>query len=107
MNLARVLKKFESDYTRYRPTLTNTASGQTIVWSSATIRAYIHPDDYKTTTYNGQGDRLEERVKIFIKLGVDIQNDDEVSYLGKRYRVMRDTKRVVGNYNKLIAELVR
>ena len=105
-NMSRVFAKYEADYIRYRPTVTNGPTGQTTIWANDDIRAYIHPDDYKTVTYNNQGDRLEERVKIFVKIGVDIQADDEVEYLSKRYRVMRDTGRIVGNYKKLIAELV-
>jgi len=105
-NMSRVFAKYEADYTRYRPTVTNTATGQTTTFASATICAYIHPDDYKAITYNQQGQRLEERVKIFVKNDVDIQDNDEVEYSSKRYRIMRDTNRVVGNYKKLIAELV-
>lgn len=104
--MARVFAKYEADYTRYRPTITPGPSGQTTTWAEDDIRAYIHPDDYKTVTYNQQGDRMEERVKIFVKNGVDIKDSDEVEYQGKRYRVMRDAPRIVGNYKKLIAELV-
>ena len=106
-NMAKVFAKYEADYKRYRYTITDGAKGQTRTLSSElTIRAYIHPDDYKTITYNQQGDRLEERVKIFVKTGVDIIDYDEVVYQNKRYRVMRDSARTVGNYKKLIAELV-
>jgi hypothetical protein len=106
-NIARVFAKYEADYTRYRITITNGPAGETRVEASSTIRAYIHPDDYKAVTYSQQGDRLEERVKIFVKSGVDIADYDEVVYQSKRYRVMRDSARIVGNYKKLIAELVR
>jgi hypothetical protein len=106
-NMARVFAKYEADYTHYRFTIVNGPAGETKAEASATIRAYIHPDDYKAVTYNQQGDRLEDRVKIFVKNGVDIIDDDEIVYQGKRYRVMRDSARIVGNYKKLIAELVR
>ena len=105
-NMSRVFAKYEADYTRYRITVTNTAAGQTKVEASATIRAYIHPDDFKTVTYNGQGDRLEERIKVFVKEGIDIIDGDEVIYQSKRYRVMRDSDRIVGNYKKLTGDLV-
>jgi hypothetical protein len=107
-NMARVFAKYEADYTLYRFTIVNGPAGETKTeLLPATIRAYIHPDDYKAVTYNQQGDRLEDRVKIFVRNGVDIIDDDEVIYQSKRYRVMRDSARIVGNYKKLIAELVR
>lgn len=107
-NMARVFAKYEADYIRYRSTIVNGPAGETKTeLPPVAIRAYIHPDDYKAVTYNQQGDRLEEHVKIFVKTGVDIVDDDEVTYQGKRYRVMRDSARIVGNYKKLIAELAR
>jgi hypothetical protein len=107
-DMSGVFAEYEADYTRYRFTIVNGPAGETKTeLPPATIRAYIHPDDYNTITYSQQGDRLEDRVKIFVKTGVDIADYDEVVYQSKRYRVMRDSARIVGNYKKLIAELVK
>jgi len=104
--MSRIFAKYTTDYTVTRFTVTNGAYGETTLSATHTIRAYIHPDDYKSVTYNQQGSRLTDRIKIFVKDGVDILDKDEVTYKGKQYRVMSDSDRDIGNYKKLIAELV-
>lgn len=105
-NMSRVFSKYQTTYTVSRITVVNGAYGETTSTITHDIQAYIHPDDYKSITYNQQGERLKDRVKIFVKDGVDIQERDEVTYKGKQYRVMGDSDRDIGNYKKLIAELV-
>ena len=105
-NMSRVFSKYSTDYTVYRITIENGPYGETTSSATHTIKAYIHPDDYKSVTYNQQGSRLTDRVKIFVKDGVDILDEDQVTYKGTQYRVMSDSDRNVGNYKKLIAELI-
>ena len=107
LDVSDVFREFEANYTRTRFTIINTFDGESKVPSTKTIRAYVHPDDYKATMYSGQGDRLEERVKIFCKIETDLIDGDEIGYKGKQYRVMREAPRHVGSYTKLIAELIR
>ena len=104
--MSRVFAKYETTYTVNRITVTNGAYGETTSLVPHEIRAYIHPDDYQSITYNQQGSRLTDRIKVFVKDGVDIQDKDEVTYKGKQYRVMSDSDRDVGNYKKLIGELI-
>ena len=104
--MSRTFAKYTADYTITRITVTNGAYGETTVSVTHSIKAYIHSDDYQSITYNQQGERLTDRVKIFVKVGVDIEDRDEVTYDGKQYRVKSDSSRIVGNYKKLIGELV-
>jgi hypothetical protein len=104
--MSRVFAKYSTTYTVTRITTTNGAYGETTSSVTHDITAYIHPDDYKSISYNQQGERLTDRVKIFVKDGVDILDRDEVTYKGKQYRVMSDSDRDIGNYKKLIGELV-
>lgn len=107
IDVSEAFEEFIQSYSRTRYTIVNSYNGEQKVASTATIRAYIHPDDYKAIQYNGQGQRLEERVKIFCKVGTDLEANDEVTYFGKTYKVNKEAPRFVGSYIKLIAELVR
>ena len=65
LDVSDVFREFEANYTRTRFTIINTFDGESKVPSTKTIRAYIHPDGYRSNVYLGQGDRLEKKVKIF------------------------------------------
>ena len=107
LDMTGVFEEFENNYTRTRYTIENTFNGEQRVATETEIRAYIHPDDYKSDIYNAQGVRLEQRVKIFCRRSTDITNDDEVTYEGKRYKVTDDNSKIVGAYKKLLGELVK
>jgi SPP1 family predicted phage head-tail adaptor len=106
LDVSEVFTKFEANYTRTRYAIINTYNGEERVGTDATVRAYIHPNDYKTDVYNAQGVRLEQSIKIFCKRNTDITNNDEVVYEGKRYKVTDDNSKIVGAYKKLLGELV-
>jgi hypothetical protein len=98
--------EFMQSYTRTRYTITNTYEGEVRVAATTSITAYIHPDDYEKEVYNAQGQRIEERVKIFTFLDADISVNDEVEYVSRTYKVIADNTKQVGGYKKLLAELV-
>lgn len=98
---------FMEDYSRVRYTIENTFEGEKRVGTSATISAYIHPDDYEKDVYNQQGQRLEDRIKIFCFLDADIKVNDEIDYEGETYKVTSNNVKRVGSYKKLLAEMVR
>ena len=104
----KVFKKYEEDYTFTRYTKTNVAGNQVKTpQTPAVIRCYIHPvSDGEAITYDGRTYRIEEQVKIFGNINVDIIPDDEVVYGSNTYRVIKDSSRTVGNYKKLIAGLI-
>lgn len=95
------------DYTRTRFTISNTYQGEVRTPTTDTISLYVHPDDYEKNMYDAQGQRIEFRIKIFCDLTTDIIVNDEVTYNGNQYKVIGDNYKKVGNYKKLIAELVK
>lgn len=107
IDLHEAYGEFLQTYTRTRYVITNTFDGEVRVGTDLDIIAYIHPDDYEKQVYNEQAQRYEERIKIFVDLNVDITVGDEVVYFGRKYKVVADSAKVVGNYKKLLAELVQ
>jgi len=70
------------------------------------ISCYIHPHDMKTIVYDGNEYRDTAFIKIFSQVDADIKADDTVTYQGDEYRVMNTAKRIVGNYQKFIGEML-
>lgn len=106
IDLNEAFGEFLESYVRTRYEISNTFNGETRVPTDLDIVAYIHPDDYEKEVYNAQGQRIEERVKIFTDLSTDITVNDEVTYFDRNYKVIADNSKRVGNYKKLLAELV-
>lgn len=106
IDLHEAYGEFLETYTRTRYAIVNTFDGEQRVGTNLDIIAYIHPDDYEKQVYNEQGQRVEERIKIFCDLNTDVTVNDEVAYFGRVFKVVADNAKVVGNYKKLLAELV-
>lgn len=105
-DVSEVYQDLMQTYTRTRYTIVNTYDGEVKTPSTLEIQAYIHPDDYKKDVYNNQGQRIEDRIKIFCDLTTDIDTNDEVTYQGKNFKVDGNNYKIVGNYKKLLGVLV-
>ena len=106
IDMSEAYAEFLETYAGTRYALSNTFSGESKVGTPIEIIAYIHPDDYKKDTYNAQGVRLEDRIKIFCSVDTDLINDDEIVYQGSIFKVNALNKKIVGNYRKFTAEFV-
>lgn len=106
IDVTDAFEEFLETYSGTRFVVENTYAGETRVETPFEFEAYIHPDDYKKDTYNAQGVRLEDRIKIFCDVTTDLLNDDEVEYQGRNFKVNALNKKIVGNFQKLTAELV-
>jgi hypothetical protein len=98
---------FMLNYTRTRYTITNSFDGEVKGPSTDSVFAYIHADDYQQEAYTAQGQRIEDRIKIFTFLDADIKVNDEVTYQNRVFKVVADNTKIVGGYKKFLAELVK
>jgi SPP1 family predicted phage head-tail adaptor len=72
-----------------------------------TIFCYIHPaTDKELQAVNQQGEHIEAMVKIFAPVDADILPDDQVTYSGQDYRILKRNIKLVGNYSKFFAGLM-
>ncbi len=106
IDVTDAFEEFIATYNGNRYVITNGYAGETRVATPFEFEAYIHPDDYKKDAYNAQGVRLEDRIKIFCDVNTDLLNDDEVEYQGRTFKVNALNKKIVGNFQKLTAELI-
>jgi len=104
-----VITEFSQDFefTRF---ITTVVTGREVrtPQTPTSINCYIHPasnEDIKAIAQDGY--HLEDMVKIFAPVDADILTDDYVSYRSQNYRVMKTNIKVVGDYSKFFAELVK
>ena len=106
IDMTEAYEEFIETYSGNRFVITNGYKGETKTATAFSLQAYIHPDDYKKDVFNAQGVRIESRIKIFCSIETDLINDDEITYQGNDYKVNAINKKIVGNYQKLTAELI-
>jgi len=106
-----VISEFAKDETFTRFTTVTNALGReekTAIVPSLVIFCYIHPaSDNDLVSVTQQGYHPEAMIKIFTRVDADILKDDEVLYNGENYREMKVKKKIVGDYKKFFAELLK
>ena len=105
-----VIEEFSQDFTftRFTTTIVVGREVKAPVVPSPIIFCYIHPaTDADLRSVDREGYHVEDIVKIFADVDADILKDDQVSYSGKNYRVMKDNIKKVGDYSKYFAGLLK
>ena len=105
-----VIIDFSKDEVFTRYTLTNNNLGEVEQSNpiDTTVFCYIHPaNDRDLIEVSREGYHPESMIKIFSQVDADIVQDDEVLYSGLKYRVMKTNIKLVGDYKKLFAELLK
>lgn len=106
-----VIVDFSKDEVFTRFTKTDNGAGRDTlapILPAQSFFCYIHPaSDKELQAVNQQGEHIEAMVKIFAKVDDDILPDDQVTYSGLNYRVLKSNIKLVGNYSKFFAGLVK
>lgn len=109
VNMYGVIKSFSQleTFTRYAVTVNAKGVENRTPLPTFQILCYIHPaTDKDLKEIPREGYYTSNMIKIFSAIDADVIQDDEVTYQGKQYRVMKDNIKVVGNYIKYFAELL-
>jgi len=104
-----VIKDFSKNetFTRYTTTINNLGREVKSVPVETIVFCYAHPaTDADLVNIARAGYHIEDMIKIFAPVNADIIQDDEITYSGNQYRVMKDNIKLVGDYSKFFAELL-
>lgn len=105
-----VIIDFSKDetFTRYTTATNNIGREEKTPLPTFDIFCYIHhASDTELKEVERQGYHPEGMIKIFTDITDDLLKDDEVSYSGDNYRVMKNNPKLVGDYKKYFAELLK
>jgi len=105
-----VIKDFSKDetFTRIVNTINDIGREVPTPQTPIVVFCYAHPaSDADLVTVEREGYHVEDMIKIFAPVNADIIQDDVITYSSQDYRVMKTNIKIVGNYRKHFAELIK